>query len=551
VGDAAAADLSSSNLLTGGDFEVYVPPQLGSRGWVSDVIRQTPAKSETYQPRSGAKNGACWTPTYLDCGIYQEITAPGTGQYSLQIHAAADRSGGFVGANVNGAAAASADVQPGPFGVYRLYPLSFNARAGDVIRVWMYSPASPGYVVIDDVSLTVGGNPPPSQPVDCVQGDWRIVSQAVSYSEWVTRGAYQERQRTTTIQWARDTIVEAANGGVACGPSTQTTTETITETQPPPAAVPPIPELSAWERRMIDFGSQHCNQGAIAAAIGSGGLQTEDNVWYYDGTKVYQQIAGYTKNPAWYTCAGYTNNAYRSWVLALTSGLTSPTSNLGAWRVFPHGLANDYRRTGDATSRNAAVALSRYAAFADWGGSAECGLSRETAYILNAYVVAEELGEPRHPLLMTAVDNALAHLRQSFETNSCTWVVPFMMGLTMESLIHYYELTSDPRIPPAIERAADAMWTGMWLAESEGFAYYTGLAAAPDLNMLIAPAYAWLWQLTGAPRHLERGDAIFAGGVRRAWLGAGKAFSQNYRWSFDYVKWRSQPAGSLQPPTRY
>jgi hypothetical protein len=73
----------------------------------------------------------------------------------------------------------------------------------------------------------------------------------------------------------------------------------------------------------------------------------------------------------------------------------------------------------------------------------------------------------------------------------------------------------------------------------------------PELNLSIAPAYAWLWQLTGAPRHLERGDAIFAGGVRRAWIGAGKAFSQSYRWSFDFVKWRSRPAGSLQPPTRY
>jgi hypothetical protein len=39
---------------------------------------------------------------------------------------------------------------------------------------------------------------------------------------------------------------------------------------------------------------------------------------------------------------------------------------------------------------------------------------------------------------------------------------------------------------------------------------------APDRNRLIAPAYAWLWQLTGAQHHLDRGDAIFAGGVRRA-----------------------------------
>jgi hypothetical protein len=51
--------------------------------------------------------------------------------------------------------------------------------------------------------------------------------------------------------------------------------------------------------------------------------------------------------------------------------------------------------------------------------------------------------------------------------------------------------------------------------------------------------------MTGTQRHLERGDAASAGGVRGAWLGAGKAFSQNYRWSFAYVTWRSQPPGTF------
>jgi hypothetical protein len=32
--------------------------------------------------------------------------------------------------------------------------MHFQASAGAVIRVWMYSPPTLGYVVIDDVSLT-------------------------------------------------------------------------------------------------------------------------------------------------------------------------------------------------------------------------------------------------------------------------------------------------------------------------------------------------------------------------------------------------------------
>lgn len=144
----------TQNLLIHGDFEAYQPPALGLPGWVSDdALRQTAAKSETHQPRSGTKNGACWTPDYLDCGIYQDVVAPVSGTYVLRIHATADRAGGLVGANVNGATAASSAVAAAPFGRYSLYSMTLSASAGDVIRVWMYSPALPGYVVIDDVSL--------------------------------------------------------------------------------------------------------------------------------------------------------------------------------------------------------------------------------------------------------------------------------------------------------------------------------------------------------------------------------------------------------------
>ena len=34
------------------------------------------------------------------------------------------------------------------------YVLTFHATQGQRIRVWMYSPAVPGYLVIDDAVLT-------------------------------------------------------------------------------------------------------------------------------------------------------------------------------------------------------------------------------------------------------------------------------------------------------------------------------------------------------------------------------------------------------------
>jgi hypothetical protein len=144
------------NLLVEGDFEGYAVPALGPPGWVSDnPLRRVAAKSETSQPHTGAKNAACSTTTFEDCGMYQEVIAPADGTYVLTMFANADRSGGLVGVDVNRAPAQSQAVAVRSFGNYGAnpYTMRFTAAAGDTVRVWMYSPASPGYVVIDDVAL--------------------------------------------------------------------------------------------------------------------------------------------------------------------------------------------------------------------------------------------------------------------------------------------------------------------------------------------------------------------------------------------------------------
>jgi len=161
--------VSVHNLLQSGDFEDYVPPTLGPPGWISDnPLRQVAAKSETNQPHSGKQNGACWTPEFFDCGLYQEKIAPVTGAYTLRLFATADRPGGLVGANLNGQNVTLQDVAVRDFGDYAEYTMPFSAHAGDTIRVWMYSPPTPGYVVIDDVRLTL------DQPIAITQGAWTI-----------------------------------------------------------------------------------------------------------------------------------------------------------------------------------------------------------------------------------------------------------------------------------------------------------------------------------------------------------------------------------------
>jgi hypothetical protein len=225
-----------------------------------------------------------------------------------------------------------------------------------------------------------------------------------------------------------------------------------------------------------------------------------------------------------------------------------PVGALNGWRIFPHGLLEDYRRTGDPNSREAVIRLAQNSAFAGSGGGPTCDVSRETAYIINAYLASEDVGLPRNPLLATAVNYALGHIDQWFVSKTCPSVMPFMVGLTMEALINYYEITGDVRIPTRIRLAADGLWSTAWVPASSSFYYESAgdqTVGVPDLNLLIAPAYAWLWQMTGGAKYLQRGDQAFAGGVLYANFWSGKQFSQNYRWSFDYVKWRSANPNSL------
>lgn len=297
----------------------------------------------------------------------------------------------------------------------------------------------------------------------------------------------------------------------------------------PITVVAPLSRLAAWEQNMVSAGSDHCDPVEIQNL----GLW-EGSVWYYDGTRVYYQIADYTGDPSWENCARYARDVYRPYVLSNNGGI-------GGWRVFPHGLTEDYARTGEVASRNAAVLLAENSAYARWGGAVHPNLVRETAYVIHAYRIARRLGEAEHRHYQRAVAYGLGHIDQWFVSQTEPYMQPFMVGLLCEALIQYYEESSDPRVPPAIKTALDGIWDWAWVPEDKSFFYEsTGDTAngAPDLNLLIAPAYAWLYSITGDPLYRQRGDLVFEGGVDGAWLGGGKQFSQNYRWSFDFVRWR-------------
>jgi hypothetical protein len=314
----------------------------------------------------------------------------------------------------------------------------------------------------------------------------------------------------------------------------------------------PIPALAQWQSNMVTVGAKLCVPAS--SIVGGSGA---DSPVYYDAERVFYQIADYTGNPSWNACAHNAQAIYRDRYVIPNKGAVP-----GYWN-FTRGLAMDYLRTGDRVSRDAVIVLAENAAIArdttPPASTVSADLNREVAYAILSYLDAESVGAPRRRRLNLLVDQALGHIDQWFVTISWPgpWqknpqttsrLAPFMVGLTAEALIAYYEKTHDARIPPAIRLAMDWLWDHAWIPEAQAFWYEfpdqnqpccRASGAAPDLNLLIAPAYAWLYQQTGDPTYRDRGDQVFAGGVRGAWLGDGKHFDQNYRWSFDYVRWRT------------
>ena len=300
---------------------------------------------------------------------------------------------------------------------------------------------------------------------------------------------------------------------------------------------------------MTNYGAIHC------AALQDTSRTFDDRLTrtYYDAQWVYQQIADYTGDNSWFNCANAAASVYRDQYVTANNGV------IPAYWIFSHGIAHDFLRFGTSASQSAGTALALRAAFAPdstpLSSTADFTLSREVSYNMMSYMNAEDLGQPRRSRLNSLKQQALGHLNQWFVTRTASYMRPFIVALTAHALMSYDDRIGDPAILPALIDAADQMWANQWVQSRLAFqytdvdtalfdpsavAYNTGgTETAPDLNLLIAPMYAWLYHQTGEPRFLERGDLIFEGGVAAAFLTGAKQFNQSYRLSFEYVRLRS------------
>lgn len=296
--------------------------------------------------------------------------------------------------------------------------------------------------------------------------------------------------------------------------------------------------IEQWEEQMEKFGTQHCATLADQSTDSDHRLGTT----YYDAEWVYYQIAAYTGDSKWITCAQHAERAYRDGYVKEWDGRVP-----GYWN-FTHGLLEDFLLSGDIRSRDAIIQISNAAAYAadttplEWTRDAE--LSREVAYAIMSYLNAEKAGSPRRERLTALHGQAHGHIQQWLNHKSTPYIRPFMVALTAQALIEYDEWIGDPALIPALRQIFDFLWEQTWLPEEQTFQYTDrehetgGTEPAYDLNLLIAPVYAWLFKETGETHYRDKADLIFIGGIKNAWLANGKQFNQNYRWVFDYLRWR-------------
>ena len=327
----------------------------------------------------------------------------------------------------------------------------------------------------------------------------------------------------------------------------------------PPTKLPfppntPAPGLQKWEDNMRLYGKKHVNRNYV------GCCEDQTGVWYYDGARAFLQIFDHTGDSSYLDFARRIRTAYRDEMLK--------TKGLVKYAIFPHGLREFYKRYGDQKSKDALLAMRTDPGFgyrAQWG--APWNSSREMAYSLSLHVAAESVGlarkvetsmgfEPGETLFDEHLAIVMGHFEQWFVSERAKFVYPFMVGLSVEALIDYYEVSGDPEVLWLLKQAADKMYPNplTWHETSESMMIVeekSGVITrgpAPDLNMMIAPLYGWVFQQTGDVKYRDIGDRLFRSGAQKAYLDGGKQFSQNYRWSFKYLEWRVSPGQGADAP---
>ncbi len=428
----------------------------------------------------------------------------------------------------------------GPKNVYAGDDLYFTYRpialSGSIVAPWVY----PVY--------QVSGLPASITPhVMCA---FNAVANNDAADNWGNNGCYDRTWSTIRLRVDASTtpgaytasfvFKDGANATASYAYSFNVLPRPSAFTPTPPTSFPLIPGVENWQSNMNTWGQYHCGlvmQYGAGVALDTNALNTW---WYYDGGRVFLQIADYTGDYATYVpCAQRVFADYANYV-------HSNNGQIAGWRKFPQGLAMNYWRYGGSASGQAVVDLYRTSANVsiDYGALADPGHVRELSYGIDDMIYGELIGQPHNPYLEISINAALGLVDQFFVSNPRQSNQSFFTGKLLEALISYYQLTGDSRIPPAIKTALDWTWNNSVDPVTHKLAYDAffvpmRLSITESFNNLVLPAWAWYWSITGDDTYRAQGDILFQYGTDAARIVYGKWFNQNFAWSFDYVRYRS------------
>lgn len=356
-------------------------------------------------------------------------------------------------------------------------------------------------------------------------------------------------------------------------------------------AQPPIPKLAQYWANAISVGVQHGNALTDATFVNQATAEgftpgtpehtakVDDlrvNHIYYDMSSVMWDIRDYgiaSNDMDAQLASEFQAFALQADSIYLDKYLIPANFVAQGFRIFPDGFKKSFQKTGNFTKRAAAVSLSTQAAFArDSTANAEmvsAFATRETAYALYSWLIAEELGESPRARKAEYINLLFGHFSQWFTARTYTPIVPFMVALASRTLIKLWfsqggSPAADTRIIPTLLTAWEEIWSTLWVSSAGAFRYQSvanddgGTQPEVDLNLLIVPVFGFLWYTTGDKKWQDRGNVIFSNGVtefdqfgvRRsgAFIGDGKQFCQQYLWTGDYITWASSNPLTATPP---
>ena len=363
------------------------------------------------------------------------------------------------------------------------------------------------------------------------------------------------------------------------------------------AGDPAVSLMEQWQEIMLDNtmqtygGGYWCSQ---YANYPNPGRLFVSGLIYYDAGRVYYQIADATGDSRWNACAKTAIIAYRDGYLNWQPVHGRATD----WEIFPKGLYMDWQRTQDPKSKQAVLDLANNAAFSQpvptsWvpGPASIRGMS----YNLEAKLYANDLGANLdYSFQLNRLKLYWAQMLWMLQNQTGTglpaslapdrldvghqYIRPFMVGVSAEALIEYWNRTRDNSVLGIIQPVLDLMWQQAYVAGPPATMLYTvpqrggscpwgptgdnsdscTSVPSPALNMLIAPAYMWVFMMTGDAMWRDRADTLWQGWIEANYrtgslcCPAGKAFNQGAKWSPSFFAWRTptsqSPTLTAPPP---